>query len=192
MHWMHSVKQSWMFNRQRIGFLLMVVLMIFLLPLRWLGASVIAALLHELGHYTAVRLCGGSVQGLKLGVSGAIMETSGLNHTAELICLLAGPVAGLLPMLVFRCFPVISVCGLVQSIYNLLPIYPLDGGKIVRQMILMAGGDDRSFQMVENSILILLFLLSLYIRLRFGISLFLLLGIFLFRKTPCKPKKDWI
>lgn len=192
MHWMLSVNRLYKSDKQYIGFLLMSALMIFLLPLRWLVATLIAALIHELGHYAAVRMFGGSVHCLRLSTSGAIMESSGINQYAAIICLLAGPLAGLLPLLAFRYIPVIALCGLIQSIYNILPIYPLDGGKILRYIILMSGGTDLRFRFVEKIIISALFVMCVYIRVRFGISLFCFLAGFLFLKTPCKPKQDWI
>lgn len=195
LYWMHltsSVKQSWMSNKEIISGLLMTVLMIFLLPLRWFGAALIAALIHELGHYTSVLLFGGTVHRLKFGLGGAVMEASGLNPFSDLFCLLAGPLAGLLPILMFRYMPAIAICGLIQSVFNLLPIYPLDGGRILKHIILMTGGSNHLHNIIENCFLILLFLLCFYIRFRFGLSLFLIPGFLLLRKTPCKPRKDWI
>ena len=192
MRWMYFVKRSWKFDKQNVGSLLGIALLIILLPLRWFAAAIIAALLHELGHYCAVRLTGGTIHRLKVGLSGAVMETSGLSGKSELICLLAGPLAGLLPLLAIRIFPTLALCGVIQSLYNLLPVYPLDGGKMLHRIILIFGGTDRCFRFIEYSVLLLMLFLCIYIRLRFGISLFLFLAVFLFRKTPCKPQKDWI
>ena len=184
--------RSWMSDREITLCFLTLVLMIFLLPLRWLIAAAVAALIHELGHYTAVRLLGGSVHGLKFRLSGAVMESSCLPQWAELVCLIAGPLAGLLPVLMFHRFPVMALCAMVQSAYNLLPIYPLDGGRILRRMIMMLGGSEACCRRVEWLMFIPLFLLCIYIRHRIGISLFLFFGILLFRKIPCKRRKDWI
>lgn len=190
MHWIHSVKQSWLHDRQMIGALLGLVLMILLLPMRWIVAAAIAAALHELGHCGALRLFGGSLHRIKIGISGAVLEASGLTPGAEIICLLAGPLAGLFPLMVARIFPTIAICGLVQSAYNLLPVYPLDGGKILRLFILTHGGTDKLFCVIEYFVIVLLLLLCAYIQLRFRCSLFLLFGVFLLIKTPCKQRKD--
>ena len=164
-----------------------ISLMLLLLPLRWLLAAIIAAMLHELGHYCAVRSLGGSVDKLRFGISGAVMNASGLTQGSELFCLLAGPLAGLLPLLFYRYVPAIALCGAVQSAYNLLPITPLDGGSILHNIILIAGGTDNCFEIIEHIIIVLLFLLCIFIWYRFGVSLFIFFVILLFRKTPCKP-----
>lgn len=181
-----------MANKRSISCMLCLALIILLLPLQWLLSALAAAFIHELGHYCAVRLLGGSVQRLQFGTSGAIMEATGLTQRSELVCLLAGPLTGLLSVFAIRIFPTIALCGIVQSAYNLLPIYPLDGGKMLRIIILMAGGTEYSFQLIEHFVLLLLLTLCIYIKLRFGISLFLFFVILLLRKTPCKPPKDWI
>lgn len=181
-----------MSDKRSIGSLLGLVLMFYLLPLRWLGSALIAALIHELGHYCAVRLLGGSVHSLNFRPNGAIMNVSGLSPRAELISLIAGPVAGLLPALAIRTVPTIALCGIIQSAYNLLPIYPLDGGKILHCITLMAGGTEHCWHTIEYAALIMLFLLCIYIQVRFGLSMFLFFVVLLLRKTPCKPQKDWI
>ena len=182
MPWMNSVRLSWGKDKQLAHFLLMIGLLLLLLPLRWLFAAAIAALLHELGHYVAVRSFGVQIHQIRLSASGAVMEADTLPPVAELICLLSGPMAGLLPMLFFRFVPIIAICGFVQSAYNLLPLYPLDGGRIVRNII----GSERICKMIEHGCLGVLVALCLYIYIRFNISLFILVIGLLFRKTPCK------
>ena len=192
MHWMLSATQSWMANKQSIISILALVLMILLLPLRWLFAAILSALLHELGHYTAVRLLGGSINNIHLGLSGACMYASGLTPKSEVICLLAGPLAGLLPLLVIKVLPITALCGVIQTVYNLLPVYPLDGGKILRRIIILTGGTKHSYVIIEYTVMALLILLCFYIRYRFGVSLFLIIASLLFRNIPCKQDQDWI
>lgn len=106
-------------------------LIILVFPISWLIPMVTAALVHELGHYIAVRWFGRRISSIKIGISGARMRTCGLSKGQELICILAGPIFGLFPLLVFRWMPRLAVCALLQSAFNLLPVYPLDGGRIL-------------------------------------------------------------
>lgn len=191
-HSMHSVKQSFLINKSQIGSLLILCILLLLLPLRWLIASLIAALIHELGHYTAVYIFGGTVHKFNINASGAIMKASGLNKAEEFISLFAGPLAGFIPMIAFRTFPTIALCGMVQSLYNLLPISPLDGGKMLNLLICEFGGSDRCFHRIENLVLIVLGLLCVYIFFHYRVSLFLFLVVLVFRKTPCKTQENWI
>lgn len=105
--------------------------LLLVLPLKWLLAAAAAAAVHEMGHYLAVRLLGGRVLGITLGPGGAALETSPMEPDRELVCSIAGPVSGALTVFLIRRFPLAALCAMVQSLFNLLPIYPLDGGRVL-------------------------------------------------------------
>ena len=103
--------------------------LLLVLPLRWLVAALCAGGFHEFCHYLAVRAVGGGVEGLVLRPAGAVMRTTPLSPRQELLCALAGPVGGLALLLFARWIPLTALCALVQSAFNLLPVFPLDGGR---------------------------------------------------------------
>ena len=131
-------------------------LAVLILPLRWLLAAMLAAFVHELGHYIALRLCGIPVQGLRIGTGGTIMQVGQMNSVQTVICSLAGPVAGLSLMLLAPWFPRTAVCAFVQSAYNLLPIYPLDGGRVLRAV------GPKLYRWVEGGCLLLIVSAGVY------------------------------
>lgn len=116
------------------GFWLVLGLAILLFPAKFLAGTVLAAIVHELGHLAAVRLTGGKILSIRLNAGGACMVTAPMTAGREAVCILAGPAAGALTVLAWRAFPELALAGLVQTVFNLLPVYPLDGGRLVRNI----------------------------------------------------------
>ena len=116
------------------GFWIVLGLMVLLFPLRFLVGVLLAAVIHELGHLTAIRLTGGRVHGIWLHAGGARIETVPMEPGLAILCALAGPGAGALTVFAWRWFPELAVAGLVQTVFNLIPIYPLDGGQVARNI----------------------------------------------------------
>ena len=103
-----------------------------ILPFKWVVAWIASCAFHEICHYTAIRLSGCKIFCIEIGAEGIVIDTEFHNNIQELICALSGPVGGFLLILMGKWFPRLAICGFFQSAYNLLPIYPLDGGRAVR------------------------------------------------------------
>ena len=103
-----------------------------LFPLPWVGASYLAAVIHEMGHLTALWMDDIPVWRIRIGASGAKLDTAPLSPRQELICALAGPAFGLILCLFFRWMPRTALCAAVQTCYNLLPFPSMDGGRALR------------------------------------------------------------
>lgn len=110
--------------------------------IRWVLAAVTAAAVHELGHLLALWMLDRRVLGMKIELGGAVIRTEPLSSRDELLCALAGPAAGLLLTLFFRWLPRTACCALAQSLFNLLPLYPLDGGRAFRNFRNICCKDD--------------------------------------------------
>lgn len=117
------------------NFLLFFVVLLMVLPLPWISACILAAAVHEAGHYVSIRLIGG--KGIQFGMYAfrAKMKLPTLSLKREMICALAGPTAGLMMLLLIHWMPRTAVCAFCQSVWNLLPIYPLDGGRMVNCLV---------------------------------------------------------
>lgn len=172
---------------------LMGALLLLTLPLPWLAAAVAAAGIHEAGHLLAIRLLGADARKIQVGPTGAKIHTAFSEPWRELLCAAAGPAASLLLLLAIRWFPRTAVCGLVQSTYNLLPIYPLDGGRMLFCVLEgMAPGKAEKITLVAGQgtgCLLLAGALAALLRRQPGIAL--LLGVTAVRsgalgKIPCK------
>lgn len=153
------------------GIYIFLATMLLLLPPVWIFSVFLAALVHELFHWAAVCLCGGRVLQITVDAGGIRMDIAPLPPGRELICALAGPLgSGVLACFVHR-MPVVGLCALVQGIFNLLPVYPLDGGRAVRSMLMMFLPTERAERLshVAGGVLLLCMLfLGVWCMLRFS------------------------
>ena len=118
---------------------LLWALLLLTLPLPWLLAALGAGAFHELCHFLALYAAGTPVRGFQLGPRGARILTGPLDPKTELICASAGPLGSLFLLLFLRLFPRMALCGAFQGLFNLLPIYPMDGGRVLRSALALLG-----------------------------------------------------
>jgi len=121
------------------GFVLLCAVLILFGDAEVLVPMLLASLIHELGHITALYLLGGRLGTLRLTASGACIdpEPGSIGGWAkEAVLCLAGPLANLL--LAALCIPAVSEgmdlalflgCNLLAGGFNLLPAAPFDGGQ---------------------------------------------------------------
>lgn len=149
-----------------------------LLPLRWVLAWVLAISIHETGHYLALRLCKVPVYGLRLSPLGVTMQVGDLQGRETVLCALAGPLFALMFTVLSPIMPCTAVCIFFQSLFNLLPVYPLDGGRALRVILckwLPFGAVKGAELLLLSLIAAFCFLLFYKLRLGLGASMLLLL-----------------
>ena len=113
-------------------------------PLSLVGWTLLACVVHELGHLLAIRTLGGRVEELRLTGLGAVMIPRGaFGYGAECLVALAGPAASfLLALLAAPVQETLAGVSLVLGIFNLLPLVPLDGGRILSAVVCHLTGSD--------------------------------------------------
>lgn len=104
---------------------------VLLLPLNWLISAAMAAAVHELGHLLALKCCHVDIFGIAVGAFGAKISTGAMSPLQELVCAAAGPLCSLALLLLADAAPVLAMIGLAQGLFNLLPFYPMDGGRVI-------------------------------------------------------------
>lgn len=112
------------------AFVLLAALVL-MLPLQWVAAVLFSGAVHELFHLLAIYLLGGHLVSISIGSRGAVIEACPMTAPRELFCAIAGPAGSLSLLLLSRWMPRVAICGLVQGIYNLIPLHPMDGGRIL-------------------------------------------------------------
>jgi Zn-dependent protease len=139
----------------------------------WGAAEVIAlfgiVLLHEFGHALACRQTGGVANQIVLWPLGGIAFVSPPRRPGAMLwSIAAGPLVNviLLPLLsialvIFRFGPAtesadfgifvfhVWYINLGLLIFNILPVYPLDGGQILRSLLWFSVGEIRSLQIAS-------------------------------------------
>ena len=107
-------------------------LLILLIPLELTFSFYLAAAIHEAGHILLLRIFRVSICGISLHIGGATVQTAPVTAKEELLCAAAGPIASFLCAAFVRRFPLLGICALIQGIFNLLPLFPMDGGRVLR------------------------------------------------------------
>ena len=151
-----------------------------------LGAVLLAALCHELGHYAALRRRGGWVRAVRISALGAEMQVEGrMSYGGELLAVAAGSGCNLLlwALLSLTGWPPLTPFAgahLILGALNLLPVRPMDGGRLLWLLTALCTEPytaDRVAYAVGAVASAALLVLCLYLTLTTGAGLFLLPGV---------------
>lgn len=175
-----------------------------LLKVPYILSMICAVALHESGHLLYARLKRIPILSFELSMLGAQIkiDPSRLSYPDELLLAAAGPLAGLLGSAV--CLPLsnvadfllpFSVISLCLSLFNLIPIDTLDGGRILRcavSLLFSPDAADRALRISSFITLFVLWLFAVYLMLRsidgltvFAFSAILFVKFFIFEhKKP--------
>ena len=189
-------------KKERIGIsvvLLLVICLVFRCLLLLIN-YIIALVLHELAHVYVAGKRGYHLKQFKLDLFGLQVDLDREVEDKDAFWVnLAGPLFNLFLCLIclalYWIFPnsynmLNNFCfaNLVLAMFNLLPIYPLDGGKIFRGMI----KSDKAYKICDKSIRIgftiiflALFVTSIFHKVNWFYLLFAL--FFIFSKGKAKP-----
>ena len=150
--------------------------------------AVLCALWHEIWHIIVLRYFGGNTCGLTVKQYGVSLKTTQISYKQEAIVALAGPAASLFAFLLFGVMSYrlaftettvfLTFSNLAVFTVNILPIYPLDGGRALYCLLCMKLDMEKTVKIVK--IISFIFLLpltffSVIILIRTGYNLSLML-----------------
>lgn len=166
------------------------------LPVNWVIFIFISVLLHELGHINSALNLGYKVEKGFIDIlhAGAIIDSSYTNNNNHAIKIAwAGPLVNLLLTILSVMFLFVFIgnefmfdqivafllINLILFISNILPIYPLDGGRILLASISKVRDKNKSIVITSSISIILSIILMVYSLLysHYLIAIFLILFI---------------
>lgn len=140
-----------------------------------------AVAVHEVGHMIVLCLFGARIRKFSVGIFGLEIDYSGLfSEPKTALSLFAGPLFGALyAVAALRAqTPFLTLSGsisLILTAFNLIPVLPLDGGRLVACLLGEYGG--RRLSRVSSVLLLLGGAVSLFI---FGSASLLLVSAWIF------------
>ena len=125
---------------------------------------------HEVGHAVAIRRLGYGTSTIILSGLGGVTQWRGrATHKHRILIAIAGPIVSLVlglgfigayigiggaegaPWPIPFLLQMLGILNLIWAVFNMLPVWPMDGGKVLRSAVAMKKGD---YQAVKISLIV--------------------------------------
>lgn len=188
-------------------FVIFIVLLLFSNNILNVVSYILCVFLHELGHSIVAQSLGYKLNKISFmpfgaSISGKDNVFYSLKH--EILVSIAGPIVNLILMIIclalFWLFPSFYYylepfyyANLITLIFNFLPVYPLDGGRVLYAILKKKFKQEKAYKIVKivglviSILLFILFIISAFFEINYTfatVSLFLISGLF-FEDTGC-------
>ena len=159
-----------------------IILYIFMQSTKIFALTFIFILLHELGHLVTGITIGLKVKKINIHISGLSVEFEnyGKQRNANKIVVdIAGPLINIIALVIAIIIKQeeIAYINLLLAIVNLLPIYPLDGGQILRTLLRKRFTYKETINFIESisqyTLIILTAIASCYLLIGKNIGIFI-------------------
>ncbi len=159
-----------------------IILYIFMQSTKIFALTFIFILLHELGHLVTGITIGLKVKKINIHISGLSVEFEnyGKQRNANKIVIdIAGPLINIIALVIAIIIKQeeIAYINLLLAIVNLLPIYPLDGGQILRTLLRKRFTYKETINFIESisqyTLIILTAIASCYLLIGKNIGIFI-------------------
>ena len=195
----NKMKQSFkLFDFQKAPVTLSIwfFLLFLMLPVNMVISVFISVLVHELAHAWVANLKGYQVYGINIDIfSGSASIDTNMHERDSIPIVAAGPISNVLlagigflsifilphDVLVLAKDFIVSfiTVNIVLAVFNILPIFPMDGGRIVKDLLVLKMRDRRKAKRIAATIsLIFSALLLVYSIYTFSLILILFSGYF--------------
>ena len=170
--YMLSVNQT-MMQKLNLNFSYSVVIFVALMIIgnyeNLLVPLALAIVIHELGHVAAIILLGGTISSLTFNAGGLNISynSNSFTYMQDVICALFGPLFGIFAAVIASNlgYKVFGGISLSISVFNLIPVRPLDGGRILWSIITAFDfcNAERIVCFIEVALITIFLIFSLYV-----------------------------
>lgn len=139
-----------------IEILLFIIIFIITKQIKTYAIFIIFTLIHEIGHAVAGIILGIKIKEFAImpfGFKITFKNNRKKEKIKKLIIALAGPIVNLFIMtlaIIFKLHSSIVYSNLIIAVFNLIPIYPLDGGRALKSIIGMMTSSQKANEIINK------------------------------------------
>ena len=177
------------------GFWIVAVFAFVIIPAKWVIAWLIAVLVHELGHYIPMIIFRIPVYHIAVKLKGIYMHTASMTIGEEIAVAAGGLLFSLFLVLCSPWVPITACCAFFHLMFNLLPFFNFDGGRILWNCIhFCVNAHYANIVLRFAQLVVFVFACMIAVRIRWGFMAIVAITILFVRggcvTFPCKRRKQ--